>query len=289
VYVSNRLIVFHIGEKSLRICLPIAGRKPSSHNVMLGEQLSDEQFLMFDIDAVVAGAGIGNVPSNPGSKGDGRSKAKRSVSNRGVKRKGVVASGVTNNDGKHAQKDTTVGTTMYQDKKLKPPLSRETYLLSDSDDDDIYGIGHYSDIDDADAGSWKGSDIRSRNKGKAKGGALSLNSRNGTTNYRRDDEMEIDLTESTPESTVHENRGQGLALTRKEKADLREWLYAFRKRYHNYWVVLNNNSVHVCSKIIAFMSYHCVTFFNLILRISLNNCLCPRKLLSQCLAWEKTR
>lgn len=49
---------------------------------------------------------------------------------------------------------------------------------------------------------------------------------------------------TVPRNCDDEDGHESSVLTRKLKGELREWLFAFRKRYYNYWVVLDNNSVY---------------------------------------------
>lgn len=222
----------------------MAGRQPSSSSadhLLLGEQLSDEHFLMFDIDAAVTGAAAGS--------GSCQQKSVHAPSSRGQKRKEIVVGASRGIGGGGGGGVSGVDDLVQQNKKRKSTL-KQTFVLSDSSDDEG-AVGEVEDVEDSCSwGDETGGNIRSRNKGKAQQGALSLNVRKAASiigSNGGQGPMEFDLTEDmlASEEEEAEVKEEGLVLSRKEKAGLREWLYAFRKRYHNYWVVLNNNSVHV--------------------------------------------
>jgi hypothetical protein len=198
------------------------------------EDLSDEQFLGVDIDAVVAGAHINARKAETGQL-------------TGQKRKNVVVStGIKMG----IEEDDMI--TCSKRKKKEMFIKKKSYILSssDSETEDKGGVNSQSDIEDDDHGRDSGymneTNIRTRNKGKSQQGGLSLNTRKSSdlANKKRN-YVEMDLTTHELEVENNENSDKEFVLDKKQTTQFHKWFFAFRRRYYKYWLVLNNNTCYV--------------------------------------------
>ena len=201
---------------------------------MNDEQLSDEQFLNVDIDAL--------VESTAG----------------GIKKIHSRKKGNPNGEGLASKRKSVTDMPIVLHKNL-PNKKVKTNVFGGINN--IHVLSESSDEGDDEIEEWNGGDdIRSRNKGKGQKGSLALHTGTRGISTKKISHLDIDLTghekdtssgdeEDVPVSRAAPSHGNDeekmWQLSRRQKAELREWLYAFRKRFYNYWVVLNNNSVHV--------------------------------------------